>query len=438
MFENKKEKDLRQDKNIDPEKMSNEINAIVNQEVGKGREIQVDDDAVYVMPAKFLPQSPKSQFSTKQKIIFAGIAFVLFLIIVVAAMLWWANSSVNLPQNNDNQNTLVPTNNTNQNQEPIVPEQTVSHDQKILDDLQDLKTVLDLYFRDFQAYPAYLSDLRPDYLAEIPTQESGLFYQYQSISNANNFRFVVELDGSENPSQIGFYQFTKTGLSIYDPNNSNSDNPNDNQNNENEQGTVLPPPPPPPTSNNVDTDQDLLTREEESLFGTNPNDSDTDNDGYNDGTEIMNLYNPLVSSQGLADSGLVTIFTNQELNYRLLYPSSWIASLLDDQYNNLSILANSELGDNFSILVLENPENLDLQAWANSAPNNENFSNLNSTTLGKNKIPALKTEVFGDLFILAVSDNYRLLISYDVNAEADRYFDTTFQMILNSFEFINE
>jgi len=41
-----------------------------------------------------------------------------------------------------------------------------------------------------------------------------------------------------------------------------------------------------------DSDNDGLTLQEEYLFGTNPQKADTDGDGYNDGTEIKNGYDP--------------------------------------------------------------------------------------------------------------------------------------------------
>lgn len=43
----------------------------------------------------------------------------------------------------------------------------------------------------------------------------------------------------------------------------------------------------------MDTDQDLLNdREEIKIYVTNPLKSDTDGDGYGDGEEVRNLYNP--------------------------------------------------------------------------------------------------------------------------------------------------
>lgn len=43
-----------------------------------------------------------------------------------------------------------------------------------------------------------------------------------------------------------------------------------------------------------DPDNDGLTNAQESLWGTNPNNPDTDGDGYSDGKEVANCHNPLV------------------------------------------------------------------------------------------------------------------------------------------------
>ncbi len=53
-------------------------------------------------------------------------------------------------------------------------------------------------------------------------------------------------------------------------------------------------------SNADDPDQDGLNNAEERLYGTDPNNPDTDGDGYPDGEEVKNGYNPLGS--GTLDS----------------------------------------------------------------------------------------------------------------------------------------
>jgi hypothetical protein len=48
----------------------------------------------------------------------------------------------------------------------------------------------------------------------------------------------------------------------------------------------------------VDSDQDNLSLDEEKLYGTDPNKSDTDGDGYSDGVEVESGYNPTLPAPG--------------------------------------------------------------------------------------------------------------------------------------------
>ena len=48
----------------------------------------------------------------------------------------------------------------------------------------------------------------------------------------------------------------------------------------------------------IDSDCDGLTNTEERLYGTDPNNADTDGDGYSDGVEVKSGYNPLKPAPG--------------------------------------------------------------------------------------------------------------------------------------------
>lgn len=48
----------------------------------------------------------------------------------------------------------------------------------------------------------------------------------------------------------------------------------------------------------LDSDQDGLTDQEEQMLGTDPQNTDTDGDGYSDGKEVASGYNPLKSAPG--------------------------------------------------------------------------------------------------------------------------------------------
>lgn len=60
-----------------------------------------------------------------------------------------------------------------------------------------------------------------------------------------------------------------------------------------------------------DFDQDGLSNDEETLYGTDPNISDTDGDGYSDGTEVESGYDPLKPAPG---DKIITVRSDIEKN----------------------------------------------------------------------------------------------------------------------------
>lgn len=338
---------------LDTQKMSNEINTIVNQEIGKEKETVISPESIHVMPQKFLPTSPKKQLSNKQKIILGSIAFVIFLLVVVGSMLLFANLSVSDNQAKTDQNNA-------QNQ---VANQVPKEEPPLIENNQD----------------------DPD-VDQIAT------------STATSTESV------------------------------------DETNNQNNNGPITPPPPPPPTSNNFDQDDDDLSIEEELIFGTGSNDEDTDNDGYKDGTEVMNLYNPLLSNQALIHSSLITQFSNQTVKYLLLKPKNWLSQAIEGNDLEIMFTPDSGTGDFMSISAEVAPANQTLQAWAQSKASGATLSSL---LLGKEaKITALQSKTADARTVFAKVNNHFIKFTYHIETEGSAYFDSTYIMMLNSFSLL--
>lgn len=99
----------------------------------------------------------------------------------------------------------------------------------------------------------------------------------------------------------------------------------------------------------ADTDSDGLTDIEEILLGTSSTTPDTDSDGYFDGSELINLYNPAGGGELTANS-YISLYENKTFAYELFYPSVWQTSVNggDD-----SLMFKS--GDNQFIQVIVQP-----------------------------------------------------------------------------------
>lgn len=152
---------------------------------------------------------------------------------------------------------------------------------------------------------------------------------------------------------------------------------------------------PPPTVGlipSLDSDNDGLTNAEEILLGTATSTSDTDSDGYLDGAELLNLYDPSASSTKLIANSHISLYENNTFNYSLLYPKDWQFSVNggDD-----SIMFKSDDNQFFQIIVQTNTAKQTLDQWyieqlsvqtvndfdRLSGPNWQGIKNLDGLTL---------------------------------------------------------
>ncbi len=82
--------------------------------------------------------------------------------------------------------------------------------------------------------------------------------------------------------------------------------------------------PPPPTASSIDdlkkidTDNDGLSNYEEIyIYHTDPNNPDTDGDGYTDGDEVKNGYDPNKNGDDKLEKSIVVSLADQSLSYKL-------------------------------------------------------------------------------------------------------------------------
>ncbi len=69
----------------------------------------------------------------------------------------------------------------------------------------------------------------------------------------------------------------------------------------------------------LDTDYDGLSDMEEIIFGTDIKKTDSDDDGYEDRSEVINLYNPIGKGR-LWENKAIDKYINLDYGYSLLYP----------------------------------------------------------------------------------------------------------------------
>jgi len=178
----------------------------------------------------------------------------------------------------------------------------------------------------------------------------------------------------------------------------------------------------------LDADSDQLTLYEEELFQTNPDDDDSDKDGYKDGSELVSLYNPSGSGQLLVDSGMVTIYKNPNYAYSIFFPSQWVAASLTPDSSQMKFLTDKNSGEFVLVQAFNNDNEWDILEYKTAT----NVQGLKDYSI--NGIPALLSS--DGLTLYTINEEYLYQINLDKNLVEEDNFNTVFSMMINSFEMI--
>ena len=108
-----------------------------------------------------------------------------------------------------------------------------------------------------------------------------------------------------------------------------------------------------------DSDKDGLTDSEENLYGTNLEIADSDGDGYDDKSELLNNYDPTKPATSLANSNLFNSYVSPK--YSIIYPDGWTLQEKDKDGNETLFVSQS--GEFVEILILPNVNNLEIKDW---------------------------------------------------------------------------
>ena len=180
----------------------------------------------------------------------------------------------------------------------------------------------------------------------------------------------------------------------------------------------------------LDTDNDGLTNTEEALYNTEVSEPDTDGDGYNDGLEVENSYNPAGTAPiKIEESGLVKIYKNMNFNYEIFYPTPWLSRAIDDTDREALFIAPT--GEFIQVIVQENPSLLTPVEWYLEE----------SPGVQRSQITEFTTDYFSGIMSPNKSTAYFTSadrqnvysITYNTGVRTSANFKTTFMMMINSF-----
>jgi len=177
----------------------------------------------------------------------------------------------------------------------------------------------------------------------------------------------------------------------------------------------------------TDTDNDGLTDVEEQIYGTKINQPDTDEDGYLDGDEVRNGFNPTGAGK-ILKSDKVKMFENNEFGYSVYYPIAWIAEALNVE-DAREVLFTSDTGEFMEVIVQDNPSGQTVEAWYKSQ-----FPEYTLETLETFKVNDDTAVKSADGFtVYFANDNYIYAVTYKYGTKKTVNFLTTFEMMYKSF-----
>lgn len=181
----------------------------------------------------------------------------------------------------------------------------------------------------------------------------------------------------------------------------------------------------------LDSDSDGLTDTEEALYGTNAQNPDTDGDGFLDGNEVFNLYNPDGQAPiKLQDSGLVTALVSPA-GWSMWIPAKWQATLDAPDGSRATISTGN--GETFVISLEDNTQQQSVMDWYLAQKPGTLSTDVRSiTTRG-----GLQGIVGADhLDAYFPWDNKIFAIRYNIDGQPFIYYRTMFEMMLNSLKLV--
>lgn len=177
----------------------------------------------------------------------------------------------------------------------------------------------------------------------------------------------------------------------------------------------------------VDGDSDGLSDAEEIILGSDIAVLDTDADGYADGQEVKNLYNPAGAGK-LSENPNVASHENKTFFYALLYPSAW-QTAANGGDDSLMIKA----GDNQFVQIIAQP-NVNEQTLDRWYEEQLGLASINeSDRITGSEWNGIKSPDGLNVYAMDLKHDRIFSISYNLGGANTLDYFNIFQMMVKSF-----
>lgn len=405
---------------------------------------EIDAGDIHTMPNEFISSAPpkssnKSKWLTIGIVIFLGIGAV-----IVGAIYFLRQQSKVEPaaivKSISNETPGVNGAEGNLTEERQNLNTAGLRDAARIKDIADIRTALALYFQTYQIFPTDLSFLTGKFLTEalVNPKPGGRDYVYQPDDDKLNYilTFALEEGGVWGKARLsaGDYHLTPEGVlpgllpKIQISEGQMPQIPDETQDSQSA-ATTSPADIAFVPGGGLDTDGDGLTDIEENIYKTDPALADSDGDNYSDSAEILNFYDPNSKTGRLIDSGLTKLYKSEIYNFSLLYPATWAARALSDN----EIIFTSSTGEFVSVTVQDNALSQSSFNWYLSKLPNTNTALLKNLVI--DGLPAIQSADGLNSYLAVGSKVY--IISYNIGAQQQANFKTTYNLFLRSFILID-
>jgi len=166
---------------------------------------------------------------------------------------------------------------------------------------------------------------------------------------------------------------------------------------------------------------------EERLYGTSPENSDSDGDGYNDGAEVRKGYSPRVAGKTLVDDGLFRSESSSlPYGFSWAFPDIWVSqpSLAGGM---ATVQLDSRLGEHFTAARYPASELPALLA---------KWGNVKTQSITINGMPAVIVASTPSRYYFTSPDQTAVMVlTYDAPL-GQLSLATTFEAIVNSYRWV--